>query len=125
MSPQYWAQTQKDTKTTPGTLEVTKYMSTTLKWKQGKFTRTVMLSANSNVTTFRLAPEFREFEVYEAVSSFIAATDSNPIIAEQVHIIEGDEIPYGTTTNRWKVQPKQHHPRSGHGSQQTYFKSIR
>ena len=112
MSPQHWAQTQKDTKPTIITLEITNHVSSTLKWKQGKFTKTVMLNANSNIATFRLAPGFREFEVYEAVAVFTAATDSNPLIAEQVHIIDDDEIRYCKTTNPWKVRPKQHHPRT-------------
>ena len=70
-----------------------------------------MLSAISNVSTFWLAPRFREFEAYEAVADFTAETDSNSLISDQVHIIEDDEILCCKPTHSWKVQPQQDHPR--------------
>ena len=61
LSPQHWAQSQRDTKPKPGTKEVTTHDTCTLKWKQGKFKRTTKLSKLNNVAIFWLALGFREF----------------------------------------------------------------
>ena len=50
--------------------------------------KTVILSKNSNVATFWLAHGFREFESNEANTGFIEVNNSQPIIVDQVHIIE-------------------------------------
>ena len=99
LSPQHCDQTQKDTQETPGTMEITNHVSSTLKWKQGQYKRTAMLSKNSNIAIFWLPLGFREFEAYEATAGFTEANDSQPIIADQVHMIEDDEIPYCKPTN--------------------------
>ena len=78
LSPQYWAQAQKDVKPRPGTMETTNHQSSTLHLKQGKFKGTVMLSKHNNVATFWLAPGFGEFEAYEATADFNKASNSHP-----------------------------------------------
>ena len=99
LSPQHQAQAQKDIKSNPGTMETTKHQSSTLHWKQGKFKRTVMLSKHNNVTTFWITHGFREFEAYDATAGFHEVTNSHPFIADQVNIIEEDEISYCKPTN--------------------------
>ena len=70
-----------------------------------------MLSKHNNFATFWLDPGFREFEVYDTNSSFHEATDSHPFIADQVQIIEEDEISYCNHDNPWKSEPHHAHPR--------------
>ena len=77
LSPQHWAQYQKNFKPKPGTMETTNHMSSTLQWKQGKYKRTIMLRKYNNVATFWLAPGYRQFEAYDATAGFQEATDSH------------------------------------------------
>ena len=51
LSPQHWAQTQKDFKPISGTKEITDHQTTVLYWKQMKFQKTVPLSSQNNVAT--------------------------------------------------------------------------
>ena len=59
LSPQHWAQTQKDRKPTAGTGSETLDDKITLFWKQWKCKLTVPLGRNDNVATFTLADGFK------------------------------------------------------------------
>ena len=89
LSPQHWAQTQKDFKPISGTKEITDHQTTVLYWKQMKFQKTVPLSSTNNVATFYMAPRFREFEAYKVKAGF--KDDNKLILTEPVNIIEDDE----------------------------------
>ena len=92
-------------------MEIINHQLSKLRWKQGKIKRTVILSKNNNVATFWLAPGFREFEAYEATADFNESSNSQPFIADQVHIIEESETSYCKSSNPWKSKPQQAHPR--------------
>ena len=111
LSPQHWAQTQKDIKPNSGTMEITIHQLSTLYWKKGKFERTVMLIKHNNVAIFWLALGFREFEAYEDTTGFHEASNSHPFIAYQVHIIEEEETSYYKPANPWKSEPLHVHHR--------------
>jgi hypothetical protein len=61
LSPQHWAQTQKDRKPTAGTGSETLDDKITLFWKQRKYKLTLPLGRNDNVATFTLADGFKSF----------------------------------------------------------------
>ena len=68
-----------------------------------------MLSKHNNAATLWLAPEFREFDAYEATTGFHKASYSHIFIYEEVHVIEDDEIPYCKPNNPWKGKPLRTH----------------
>ena len=100
LSPQHWAQTQKDIKPIIGTKEVTDHESTTLYWNQLQYKKTVKISKHNNVSTFQLAPSFREFEAYEAKAGF--KDDENSIITDELNISNKEMVPYIKPVNPWK-----------------------
>ena len=63
-------------------MEITNHHSCTLHGKQGNFKRTLILSKHNNVAIFWLAPEFKEFEAYDATAGFNEAADSQTVIAD-------------------------------------------
>lgn len=62
LSPQHWAQNQEK-----GTAEcVTTNNSVTLKWNQGRHSRSIPLSKVSNIATIQTAPAYKGFKAYKA-----------------------------------------------------------
>ena len=104
LSSQHWAQPQKDLKPELGTMETTSHLQSTLHWKQGKYKRTIILIKHNNVAAFQLAPGFRKFEVYKATAGFQKASNSHPLIVEEVYRIEDDDNSYRKPTHPWKDQ---------------------
>ena len=65
------------------------------------------------MATFTLAPGFRKFEAYEATAGLSDATDENPIIADETHIIKTEpqkQTPYCKPANPWKERHAVKHP---------------
>ena len=63
LSPQHWAQTQKD-KIKWGTGEKTNSTECQLYWNGGKCKRTIPLHKGTNVATFSLAPGYANYDLY-------------------------------------------------------------
>ena len=94
MSPQHWAQTQKDRKPTFGTGEWTDAEKCVLYWDQKCYKKTIYLdTGRSNVATMRLAPGYHAFKAFcaEAEVDDIFGYDFNPLIAEAAEISDDDE----------------------------------
>jgi hypothetical protein len=85
LSPQHWAQTQKDRHPIEGTGEDTNGNRTLLYWNQHKHKLTTPLSKNSNVATFYLAPGYSNHQAFCAEAGIDLKTeDTDPIIASTV-----------------------------------------
>ena len=111
LSPQHWAQTQKDRKPTFGTGEWTDAEKCILYWDQKRYKKTIYLdTGQSNVTTMRLAPRYHAFKAFcaeaevdyifgydfkafcaEAEVDYIFGYDFNPLIARAADISDDDE----------------------------------
>ena len=92
LSPQHWAQGQKDRKPIQGTGTTTDAMNITLFWKQRKHKLTIPLDKASNVATFHLAPGYNKFEAFCAEAGLDPKQeDTKPIIAEEARIVSDDE----------------------------------
>ena len=61
LSPQHWAQTQKDYRPIQGTISETDAHRVILKWKQRQHHLTIPLGHKDNVATFYLAPGFNRY----------------------------------------------------------------
>ena len=51
-----------------------------------------MFSKHNNFTIFWLSPGFRELKVYYATIGFYESSDMPTFVAEEVHVMEDDEI---------------------------------
>jgi hypothetical protein len=92
LSPQHWAQAQKDRKSMARTGSETLNDKITLFWKQRKCKLTVPLGRNDNVATFSLADGFKSFEAFCAEAEVDYQQEQvNPIIAIPAHAVSNDE----------------------------------
>jgi hypothetical protein len=92
LSPQHWAQTQKDVKPIQGTGSETVANQVTLFWNQRKHKLTIPLSRTSNVATYNLAPGYTKFMSFcaEAEVDYRAEQDY-PIICLPAQAVSDDE----------------------------------
>ena len=94
LSPQHWAQQQRDRKPTYGTGETTDEEKCVLFWKQKKFNKTVYLDRKrSNVATMRLAPGYNDFNAFctEIGIESDVKYEFNPIIAKPAAVSDDEE----------------------------------
>jgi hypothetical protein len=92
LSPQHWAQTQKDAKPKQGTGSETVGDRVTLFWKQRKHKLTIPLSRYNNVATFNLAPGYTKFMGFCAEAEVdYAAEQLDPIICYPAQTVSDDE----------------------------------
>jgi len=90
LSPQHWAQTQRD-KPSGGTGSSTTDSAVTLHWQQKRYSLTVPLGKNDNVATFHLAPGYKHFKVFCTQAGTTASDDDDdPILADST-LISDDE----------------------------------
>ena len=91
LSPQHWAQTQKDNKPIQGTGETTDAKNVTLFWNQRQNKLTVPISKKDNVATFQLASGYTEFHTFCAECEIDTdQEDENPIIASPTFISDDE-----------------------------------
>ena len=79
LSPQHWAQTQRDQQPLPGTGETTDHSTIQLFWKQRRFTKTIPLGRHDNVATFQLAPGYKSFDAFCCEAAMEPSTDDDPV----------------------------------------------
>jgi hypothetical protein len=92
LSPQHWAQAQKDRKPTAGTGSETLDDKITPFWKQRKCKLTVPLGRNDNVATFSLADGLKSFEAFCAeVEVDYQQEQADPIIAIPAQTVSNDK----------------------------------
>ena len=103
LSPQHWAQTQKDYKPEPGTVETTDHKQVTLQWKQRRYTRTVPLTKGTNVGTMRLAPGYSRYRAMVHKGTIPTMECSPHLITDDD--MDGTYIP--TTDNPWTQEKPQ------------------
>ena len=90
LSPQHWAQTQKNNKNGTGT--ETLHDKVTLFWNGRKNKLTIPLGKQDNVATFHTAPGFRKFEAFCATAEINYAEEQiNPIIAHETLVVTDDD----------------------------------
>jgi hypothetical protein len=89
LSPQHWAQTQKDK--TNGTGSETLHDKVTLFWNGHKNKLTIPLGKDDNVATMQTAPGFRKFEAFCPTAGFGVDDHNNPIVASETLIVTDDE----------------------------------
>jgi hypothetical protein len=92
LSPQHWAQTQKDTKPTQGTGSETGANKVTLFWKQRRHRLTIPLSKLGNVATFNLALGYTKFLGFCAEAEVdYAEEQNNSIICMPAQVVSNDD----------------------------------
>ena len=90
LSPQHWAQAQRDK--TNGTGSETLKDKVTLFWNNRKYKLTVPLGKDDNVATLYTAPGFRKFESFCATAGIDYEQETaNPIIATETLIVSDDD----------------------------------
>jgi hypothetical protein len=90
LSPQHWAQTQKDAKPQQGSETVGDKV--TLFWKQRKHKLTITFNRYNNVTTFNLAAGYTKFMAfYTEAEVDYAAEQLNPIICLPAQMVSDDD----------------------------------
>jgi hypothetical protein len=100
LSPQHWAQTQKDAKSQQGTGSETVGDRVTLFWKQCKHQLTIPLNQYNNFATFNLAPGYTKFMSFCTESKVdYAAEQLNPIICFPAHLVSDNEADSDSTNN--------------------------
>ena len=98
ISPQHWAQTQRDK--THGTGSETLHDKVTLFWNNRQNTLTVPLGKDDNVATLYTAPGFRNFESFCATAGMDDEYDrDHPIIASETLIVSDDDQENGSFDN--------------------------
>ena len=90
LSPQHWAQAQRDGKPIEGTGSETTREVCKLYWKQRRFQLTVPRDKETNVFTFRLAPGYNKYHAFTVIAGKQHDDDDNPIIAAP-SIVSDDE----------------------------------
>jgi len=91
LSPQHWAQTQKDNKPIQGTSETTDAKNVTLFWNQRQNKLTVPISKRDNVATFQLASRYTKFHIFCTKCKINTnQEDENPIIASPSFISDDE-----------------------------------
>ena len=94
LSPQHWAQTQRDRRPMLGTGEWTDAEKCVLYWKQKRYKKTIYLDTKrSNVATMRLAPGYHKFSAFctEVGIDSDIRYEMDPIIAEPAEISDDEE----------------------------------
>ena len=90
ISPQHWAQAQKEKNNGIGS--ETLHDSVTLFWNGRKNKLTVPLGKTDNVATFFIAPGYRKFEAFCAKAEMDYAQEQlDPIIADETLVVSDDE----------------------------------
>ena len=87
LSPQHWAQHQKDS---AGTGSETLAKTCTLFWKQRQHKRTIPLSVDSNVATINLAPGFSKYHAFCTEAEIPDDEVEDPITFES-NVVSDDE----------------------------------
>jgi hypothetical protein len=92
LSPQHWAQTQRDTKPIQGTESKTVANQITLLWNQLKNKPTIPLSKVNNVATYNLAPGYTKLMAFcvEAEVDYAEEQDC-PIVCMPAQVVSNDE----------------------------------
>jgi hypothetical protein len=92
LSPQHWAQTQKDFKPIQGTGSTTDAKSVTLFWNQRKNKLTIPLGRGDNVASFHLASGYTKFAAFcaQAETDYEKEQD-NPLICQPAQVVSDDE----------------------------------
>ena len=89
LSPQHWAQTQKDIR---GTGSETTSKEVTLFWNKRHNQITIPLGILNNVATFHMAPGFEKYKAFCTMADINPISDwEDPLIAEPAQIISDDE----------------------------------
>ncbi len=92
LSPQHWAQTQRDTKPIQGTGSKTVANQITLFWNQRKNKLTIPLSKVNNVATYNLAPGYTKFMAFCAEAEVDYAEEQDcPIICMPAQVVSDNE----------------------------------
>ena len=92
LSPQHWAQLQKDEKPIQGTGETTDAKNVTLFWNQRQNKLTVPINQKDNVATFKLASGYTEFHTFCAECEVDMDREHNdPLIADPT-LISNNEV---------------------------------
>jgi hypothetical protein len=92
LSPQHWAQTQRDRKPIQGTGSETLDNKVTLFWNQRKCRRTVHLGKADNVATFLLADGFERFTAFCAKAEVDYKNEQvDPVICMPAQMVSDDE----------------------------------
>ena len=109
LSPQHWAQEQRDNHPTEGTGSETNSKQVTLFWNQRKHRLTVPLSEHNNCATFHLAPGYSKYVAFCAESGVdIDTYDQDPIVhdtqvvTDDEESIESDDVELETSEEEWK-----------------------
>ena len=90
LSPQHWAQTQKDR--TAGTGETTNAKECVLYWNGNENKLTIPLHKNTNIATFAMAPGYAEYDIYcQEVGITTRFDDENIIRDPTVPMVSDDE----------------------------------
>jgi hypothetical protein len=92
LSPQHWAQTQKDRRPMQGTGSETLDNRVTLFWNQRMCKRTVHLGKSDNVATFSLADGFERFPAFCAKAEADYGNEQvDPVICQPAQTVSDDE----------------------------------
>ena len=92
LSPQHWAQSQKDEKPIQGTGETTDAKNVTLFWNQRQNKLTVPINRKDNVATFKLASRYTKFHTFCAKCEVdMDHKHNDPLIADPT-LISNNEV---------------------------------
>ena len=86
LSPQHWAQHQKDK-----AISITTKSEIILEWGNGKYRKTVPLGKNDNVATMYSSPGYSKFHAFVAKADITDDHDEQPILCQKVTSIIEDE----------------------------------
>ena len=90
LSPQPWAQEQRDSKPKEGTGSETQRHTCTLYWKQRRYQRTVQRDRRTNVFTFSFAPGYTKYHAFCATAGNPSNDESDPMTGNAT-LISNDE----------------------------------
>jgi hypothetical protein len=129
LSPQHWAQAQKDEKPIQGTGETTTSTHVDMFWGQREHHLRVPVGKTNNVATFYLAPGIQRYMGFCAEADINLATeDTDPIIADSTLVSDDEEdtnrdtgVPSATRDwNRdWRPAPSSTHDSGSEAAQPT------
>lgn len=105
LSPQHWAQTQRDTKPLRGTGSETLHNQVSLFWNQRSARLMIPLNKEDNVATFQMAPGYNKFTAFCSEAEIEDQEEMDPIIANPATISDNeqsdDEVDKVKPTTPW------------------------